>query len=121
MIFTDGSFTKTVSKPATAGLGFLVQPGNSEAAIHEGSGSLVTPEAISYDGLLKPTNHMAEQQAIQMSLQWCLDNPGHIHSGGRIVVCLPGQQLCHLPGELERQGQGSCHLCATPLRAAQEC
>ena len=73
VIFTDGSFTKAGSKPATAGWGFLVQPGSCEEATHEGSGPLATPEAITY--------------AIQMSLQWCLDNPGHIRSGGRIVVC----------------------------------
>ena len=87
MIFTDGSFTKAGSKPATAGWGFLVQPGDGEEPIHEGSGPLVTPEAISFDGLLKPTSNTAELQAIQTSLQLCLGNPGHIHSGGRIVVC----------------------------------
>ena len=87
MIFTDGSFTKAGSRPATAGWGFLVQLGSNEEAIHEGSGPLVTPEAISYDGLLKPTNNTVELQAIQMSLRWCLDNPGHIHSNRRIVVC----------------------------------
>ena len=69
VIFTDGSFTKAGSKPATAGWGYVVQPGSSEDAIHEGSGPLVTPEAIRYDGLLKPTNNTAELQAIHMCLQ----------------------------------------------------
>ena len=81
VIFTDGSFTKAGSKPTTAGWGFVVRPGDGEAAIYEGSGPLVTPEAITYDGSLKPTNNTAELQTIQMSLQWCLDNPDHIHSG----------------------------------------
>ena len=69
VIFTDGSFTKAGSKPATAGWGFVTQPGTSEEAIYEGSGPLVTPEAIAHDGTLKPTNNTAELQAIQMSLQ----------------------------------------------------
>ena len=87
VIFNDGSFTKAGSKPATAEWGFVVQPGDGEEAIHEGSGPLVANEAIRYDGLLKPTNNTAELQAIHMCLQWCLDNPGHVHSNRWIVVC----------------------------------
>ena len=56
VIFTDGSFTKAGKKPATAGWGFVVQAGQGEVAIHEGSGPLVTPDAVAPDGALKPTN-----------------------------------------------------------------
>ena len=65
--------------------------------MHEGSGLLVTPEAIRYDGLLMPTNNTAELQAIEMCLQWCLDNPNHVHSNRRIVVCSSGKVKVHAP------------------------
>ena len=42
VIFTDGSFTKAGSKPVTAAWEFVVQPGDEEEAINEGSGPLAT-------------------------------------------------------------------------------
>ena len=71
VIFTDGLYTPTGSKPATAGWGFVVQPDDRETAIHEGSGPLPTPDEVRHEGQLKPTNSTAELQAIHMSLQWC--------------------------------------------------
>ena len=87
VIFTDGSYTPSGSKPASAGWGFVVQPGDEETAIHEGSGPLFTPVEVRHEGQLKPTNNTAELQAIHMSLQWCLDNPVHVHKDSRIIIC----------------------------------
>ena len=60
VIFTDGSYTPTGAKPATAGWGIVVRPGDNETAIHEGRGPLTTPEEVRNEGQLKQTNNTAE-------------------------------------------------------------
>ena len=44
VIFPNGSYTPAGALPARSGWGFVVQPGDVETAIHEGSGLLITPE-----------------------------------------------------------------------------